>query len=142
MGRTHTASVWKGLVRKSRHQRTGSAERQIPRTMLEGLRRYRVDELVYEGYEARGTVSIPLVDGTVRTLAAVSRVERVSLPEGIGFRPGEEKGELRVSMVGEGVITELEGWMNTRTARIELRDVYIPDTDTLLNASADAGMDE
>ena len=102
------------------------------RTMLEGLRRYRVDELVYEGYEARGTVSIPLVDGTVRTLAAVSRVERVSLPEGIGFRPGEEKGELRVSMVGEGVITELEGWMNTRTARIELRDVYIPDTDTLL----------
>ncbi len=102
------------------------------RTLLEQLRRYRVDELTYEGYEVKMPVSMPLPDGSLRVVTMVSNIDKVSLPDGIGFKPGEEKGELRVSAVGEGFTMEMPGWMSARMAKIELRDVYMPETDKLL----------
>lgn len=102
------------------------------RTLLEEMRRYRVDELAYEGYEAKIPVSMPLPDGGVREVMAVSRVDKVSLPGGMGFRPGEEKGELRFSVLSEGIRMDMEDWMNIRAEKTELQDLYVPETDALL----------
>lgn len=103
------------------------------RSVLEQLRRYRVDELTCEGYEAKMPVPMPMPDGTKRMITMASSLDKLSLPDGIGFKPGEEKGDLRISAVGEGLTMEMPGWMNGHTAKIEFRDVYVPETDKLLS---------